>query len=478
MISNKLTEENYDKKKADVRNSTKVALAFKSYGICYHPKCDQKLVRENVAIGECAHIIPKSLGAVREDWTTPAEERSKLSNLMYMCPGCHAIIDNQELKHQHPASLMREWKKLHEEKDWQQNTASRLVDVQELFKDVYHTQRTLALDIVKGLLEDIRENIRESIFENHNQTIDKIEIILSIHPDEKSRLECEALKAKLFWCHGDIEQAKNAYLLLLQESSDMDIIMDYLNFCTEAPEPNDQYEKYKQLAKDTDPKHPKILLHEFKNACDIEVSTLAPIDESKWPETLHLWTDYCLAHISYYDKLDNAEKRNKLIEHYALKDPDSPNLWLISSLVKLANFYKLENRSYQDIKDSIEDLEALELRLETSKRKIRNVNLLNLVAQKIRLCGLAYQQSFRLDSFDENIKKFFHIFENCYFTSSIDTHITNVLDTGIYVQSLWSRVTNKIAASNVCPSSDLLKCLYLCALRERIPHNEIREVTE
>ena len=71
-------------------------LLAKSGNKCAAPDCENLLVTDDTIVGQCAHIIPKVVGGVREDWSTPLEDRRKEPNLLYLCGENHPRVDNRE----------------------------------------------------------------------------------------------------------------------------------------------------------------------------------------------------------------------------------------------------------------------------------------------------------------------------------------------------------------------------------------------
>jgi len=91
----------------DITPKVKLHVAFNSGGKCCYPDCLKHLTLEGSNIGECAHIIPKKVGFVREDWQTPLENRKKPNNLIYLCPEHHTIVDDPNNADKYGTSLPR-----------------------------------------------------------------------------------------------------------------------------------------------------------------------------------------------------------------------------------------------------------------------------------------------------------------------------------------------------------------------------------
>lgn len=85
----------------DPKLTTRMMLAFVSLGKC--AECAHALFQDDpiepTHIGECAHIRGENPTAARYDPGMTDEERRAFSNLLYLCPGCHTLIDKQVTKY-------------------------------------------------------------------------------------------------------------------------------------------------------------------------------------------------------------------------------------------------------------------------------------------------------------------------------------------------------------------------------------------
>ena len=97
---------------------TKLVLAFRNGGTCAFPGCMKPLYSEgssqSVPIGEAAHIAGERPTAPRYDKEMTDQERNGVSNLIYLCPSCHTLIDKQET--QYPVARLKSMKEEHEKK--------------------------------------------------------------------------------------------------------------------------------------------------------------------------------------------------------------------------------------------------------------------------------------------------------------------------------------------------------------------------
>lgn len=73
-------------------------MAFRSGGICAHPRCEAELVHVSTEgsdklVAEAAHIAGEKPLAPRYDESMTEEQRNAIENLIYMCPTHHRLID-------------------------------------------------------------------------------------------------------------------------------------------------------------------------------------------------------------------------------------------------------------------------------------------------------------------------------------------------------------------------------------------------
>jgi hypothetical protein len=106
--------------------STKLLLAYRSGDFCALPNCRKQLTPESTAgnpvnVGEAAHIAGENDGSgsgkksARYDPKMTPAERNHFSNLIYLCPRCHTIIDAiPQGEIDYPVMLLRQIKVDHE----------------------------------------------------------------------------------------------------------------------------------------------------------------------------------------------------------------------------------------------------------------------------------------------------------------------------------------------------------------------------
>jgi len=101
-----------------IQESELKILFAKSGNLCAFPGCQTPIIAndgdENKPLAEMAHIIAYEDNGPRSDPKLSLEERNKASNLVLFCPTHHTIID--KFHYQYNVHVLREMKRLHEEK--------------------------------------------------------------------------------------------------------------------------------------------------------------------------------------------------------------------------------------------------------------------------------------------------------------------------------------------------------------------------
>lgn len=85
---------------------------------CAAPGCTRQLIaRDGLSIvSKICHIEAANSNGPRYNSSMTNEQRRHYSNLILLCDECHTIIDNMQNVSEYPVSLLKEWKKNHEEK--------------------------------------------------------------------------------------------------------------------------------------------------------------------------------------------------------------------------------------------------------------------------------------------------------------------------------------------------------------------------
>jgi hypothetical protein len=107
------------KNRDDFPKPIKDLLAKRAGFLCSNPKCRKPTVGSNhlpdksTLIGEAAHITAASIGGPRYDLSLSPEERSDISNGIWLCANCASLIDKDRDKYH--VETLRQWKQIAEE---------------------------------------------------------------------------------------------------------------------------------------------------------------------------------------------------------------------------------------------------------------------------------------------------------------------------------------------------------------------------
>ena len=88
--------------------------------ICSNPSChrvtvgpDDVLPNKSIKTGEAAHVCAASPGGPRYDMSQSEKERKGISNAIWLCGACAALVDKNRGA-SYPAAHLRKWKRDHE----------------------------------------------------------------------------------------------------------------------------------------------------------------------------------------------------------------------------------------------------------------------------------------------------------------------------------------------------------------------------
>lgn len=113
-------EKQKQKRRPKIDDKVKLKLWLKSGGRCEYRNCNQILFEDSLTYKDLnqsyiAHIYGYAPESARYDVIESPKLEKDFSNLMLLCDACHRKIDREE-KDQHPANLLFEMKKEHEDR--------------------------------------------------------------------------------------------------------------------------------------------------------------------------------------------------------------------------------------------------------------------------------------------------------------------------------------------------------------------------
>ena len=104
----------------DFTQTIKDTLAKRVGGFCSNPTCTQSTYgpriedSASVSIGVASHITAASLGGPRYDETLSQEQRSGITNGIWLCQNCAKLIDNDQ--NRFTTEILRDWKQSAEQR--------------------------------------------------------------------------------------------------------------------------------------------------------------------------------------------------------------------------------------------------------------------------------------------------------------------------------------------------------------------------
>lgn len=79
---------------------------------CANPECKNKIIKDNVVLGEICHIESAEKYGPRFNARSNDNLRRSFSNLILLCEGCHKLVDADESKYS--SIVLKKWKSSHE----------------------------------------------------------------------------------------------------------------------------------------------------------------------------------------------------------------------------------------------------------------------------------------------------------------------------------------------------------------------------
>ncbi|MDP2763135.1 MAG: HNH endonuclease [Enterobacteriaceae bacterium] len=106
---------------SNVKKEIVAELLTKAGARCSFNGCNEYLLRDSLTLHEynasnVAHIVAKKKNGPRGKDDMPLSERNKIDNLMLVCRKHHGLIDNKKLEKKYPISLLKKYKKEHEDR--------------------------------------------------------------------------------------------------------------------------------------------------------------------------------------------------------------------------------------------------------------------------------------------------------------------------------------------------------------------------
>lgn len=321
-----------------VPEKTKVNLFAKQLGICAAPECDKRIHVDKTRLGECAHIIPKKIGShPREDYDTPLENRKLDSNLLYLCEAHHKFIDNKELAYKYPASVIKQWKKDHEQWASQVKKKSTYLPlalqeklqsaIDQLGEGAEHSG-----ELISNLLEACCEKMALGRYQEANVLFSQVELLLVDFGDPTLIERAKTIEASLDYRLEDIHLAKSKLLNIIESNTEAyGAMLEYIDICEAAPEPEDAAEQYEKIVRTINPDHPRLEMLDALRAYRSE-DTAKENAKKELPEfdDALLKLRFLIQKSIIFDVAGNTSSRNNLLAVAMKEFPYSPRPHLFS----------------------------------------------------------------------------------------------------------------------------------------------------
>lgn len=154
-------------KARDYKPTTVKRLHLLSGNQCALPDCTHTLMARDseTVISKICHIEAASPEGVRWNPDMDDDERRHFENLILLCDECHSIIDNKENEARYPVSLLKQWKKQHE----QTMTYSYLNEHPSLLNMVITAISEIELDVEEEASFPVLEAFEIEAKINYNQ---------------------------------------------------------------------------------------------------------------------------------------------------------------------------------------------------------------------------------------------------------------------------------------------------------------------
>jgi hypothetical protein len=470
----------------DLTQKIKLHVALNSGGKCCFPDCSKHLIQKGTIIGECAHIIPKKVGFVRENWQTPLEDRKKPANLIFLCSEHHTIIDDPDNANKYPAGELFEWKKKHEE--WVLSMGKvnnipvpiriRLEKTIASLEEELTKEINISTQLLQRLLIECKTLLRRWYLDKAEILLAQIEILLSDIDNADLNIELKALQADFFWKQGKIPEAKSMYLALLGTSEHAEAMIDYIDLCYSTPEDGDRNSEYEEKLKHIAPDHPRFKLLKLHRQYQLQEKIDTEIKEKKWTDDDWLNGQFYLAYALFFDLAGDLKKRDHFIDQWGKLLPESsrPNLFhILFTIADNSRDGIKQNSDSCVLRKKIQEQEKIISSEE--KDPLSRGDRISLLAYKVIFYGVIPHSSLAEPEELRNTRdELFALVLESYFDMQINRLLADVLNVVLIDLTQWKGLVASILTSKVIPSTDVIDLIFLQGLKLQIDIAEIRIV--
>ncbi len=465
--------------------STKLYVALNSGGKCCVPSCENHLTQTNTKVTECAHIIPRRVGFVREDWTTPLEDRKKKNNLIYVCSIHHKIIDNPENEKEYPASKLFAWKKEHEEriKNGNKPASQFPASFQKRFQETMETldreladQSQLTRQLLLRLLADCKLLLRKRYLDKAEVLLAHTEALLVDFSDSDLDSELKALLADLLWRKGEIQTAKVSYLSLLNSTHHIDGMIDYIELCSAVPEQGDKATEYEELAIKIDPENPRLKLLALNRQFQKQEPLSAEITEEKWSGDDHVNCQFYAIYSLFLDLAEDMERRDYFVDQWEVLLPESPRPIIFRILFLTLDAFRRGIKNRDEALALLKEVQSHEDGIDSDgKDPLSTQDQISLLIEKIKICNAVLHFSGGdPELLGELRDKLFGIVNQRYFDKQLNQSLPEVLSAVLIDLPQWNGLIAIVQASKVVPSRDVIDLIVLQGINLNLDFSELR----
>lgn len=458
-------------------------LLAKSGNKCAAPDCENLLVTDDTIVGQCAHIIPKVVGGVREDWSTPLEDRRKEPNLLYLCGEHHPRVDNRENEKDYTAKVLRTWKSKHETRvaEVMQHSASLLPAFRDIFATVmeqYTEDAHISNAIIERLLNSCHEFLNRYLIGEARAILNLLITILLDVDNDELKTRAKLLGAILLIRTEQIPQAKQELLHLIEEHPhNIDARLEYIELCDSFLEPDDELARIERMTRELAGDHPRLhlidLARKYRTAESIDTSDLP----DKWVDDTRLNASYMCQYALFCDLNQEFGTRDSLISLWQDALPTSARPHLLRVVFRVGELTRSSTQDFAAIQDAIEF--SKQERERVSKKDPMSLrDQLTWLMQELMLELTLFSVTGNLGEAEEITNKALSVIEQCYFGNFIYSILPDLLGNVFIASNNLSMIIKQIQKSNVEPTKSVIELVFWQALHHDDLYTQLQEFTD
>jgi hypothetical protein len=441
-------------------------------GICAAQGCENRLMQNRTKLGECAHIIPRVVGShPREDGLTPLEDRKKEANLIYLCQDHHTAVDDKRNADLYPADLLRKWKQDHE--IWAAGVTKNSPYLpQDLKEIVLNIGKDMAKEsqsseaMIRDLLDTCRDFLHRNLVKEVRVFLSRIDIFLLKVNNPQLNAKADLINAIVTIRQQRIPEAKKQLLQIIRTyPHDVEAMLEYVELCSNVPEPDDEVAKIENLARTLAAQHPRLqLIDLIKKYEQQELIELEDVSQN-WAVDQRLNARFIRQYALFAHVAQKTAERDALVNRWEKELPDSPYPHAFRVLFRLSDFHLSRSESSTQNAHQITEIANFsrqEREKASSKDPLSFQEEIRWFIQEANL-ELNLPKS-TLTNFTLLQEQILSRIEQCYFDKFIDAMLLEFLSMFRLGKEQWQRLIKKIQESKMIPSERLVEYLFLQTL--------------